>query len=353
MKKTITICCAVLLVMGAIAFTSCDSKTGAPKVKDPEVELDAALEESDSEIPMKQVTVGQKTYNVADITDQMTVYKPNVNRDRCFFVISKKEYRLYVYEVSADKKDTALVAHFPVCYAVNKEAKTMSGDMCTPECSMDNPFKITQIVDATTWCHDFGDGRGEIKAYGAWFMRLETPGFKGVGIHGSTNNAASVPGRDSEGCIRLRDADLLVLHDSFAAVGIPVIIKSYTEPKLPFEVKAQEALGDKYKRPVPGYPMPEDATADAQPTAAPVEAADAAPADAAVDAVVDGSPIDAAPAANASTSLGAKPSDAELQKLQRPTSSPKPSANTKKPAANTKKPAANTKKPAAPAKKKK
>ena len=328
MKKTITICCAVLLVMGAIAFTSCDSKTGAPKVKDPEVELDAALEESDSEIPMKQVTVGQKTYNVADITDQMTVYKPNVNRDRCFFVISKKEYRLYVYEVSADKKDTALVAHFPVCYAVNKEAKTMSGDMCTPECSMDNPFKITQIVDATTWCHDFGDGRGEIKAYGAWFMRLETPGFKGVGIHGSTNNAASVPGRDSEGCIRLRDADLLVLHDSFAAVGIPVIIKAYTEPKLPFEVKAQEALGDKYQRPTPGYPMPEEATADAH-SAAPAEAENDASQSIGLDgpASSEANAKPSTPNAQSSTSLGSKPSDEELKKLQRPKA---PAAPTKK-----------------------
>jgi len=335
MKKSITLCCAVLLAMGAIAFTSCDGKT-APKVKDPEVELDAALEEADSEIPMKQVTVGQKTYNVADITDQMAVYKPNVNRDRCFFVISKKEYRLYVYEVSADKKDTALVAHFPVCYAVNKEAKTRSGDMCTPECSMDEPFKITQIVDATSWCHDFGDGRGEIKAYGAWFMRLETPGFKGVGIHGSTNNAASVPGRDSEGCIRLRDADLLVLHDSFAAVGIPVVIKAYTEPKFPFEVKAQEALGDKYQRPVPGYPMPEEATADTH-SAAPVETADNAAQSIGLDA-----PASPEATAQPSTSLGSKPSDAELKKLQRP----------KTPAAPKAKPA-ETKKPAAPTKKKK
>ena len=55
-------------------------------------------------------------------------------------------------------------------------------------------------------------------------MRLETPGFKGIGIHGSTNNEASVPGRDSEGCIRLRDSDLIVLHDRYAQVGTPVVI---------------------------------------------------------------------------------------------------------------------------------
>ena len=35
----------------------------------------------------------------------------------------------------------------------------------------------------------------------------------GIGIHGSTNNESSVPGRGSEGCIRLRDDDLIQLKE--------------------------------------------------------------------------------------------------------------------------------------------
>lgn len=201
------------------------NNTSQPNTQDPTSDTNMVAGGSHHDtVPMKLVTVGQKTYNVAQTGDSMHIYRQEAARERCFFVISKREYRLYVYEVSADKKDTALVAHFPVCYAVNKEAKTRSGDMCTPECTMDAPFTISQIQDASTWEHDFGDGRGPIKAYGAWFMRLETPGFKGIGIHGSTNNEASVPGRDSEGCIRLRDSDLIVLHDRYAQVGTHVVI---------------------------------------------------------------------------------------------------------------------------------
>ena len=204
---------------------------------------------------MIQVTVGEKTYDVANQNDEMHIYRQQVKPDSCFFVISKREFRLYVYEQVG--KDTLLVAHFPVCYARYPEAKTKSGDMRTPESTLEKPFTICQIQEATDWCHDFGDGRGSIPSYGDWFMRLETPRFTGVGIHGSTNNEASVPGRDSEGCIRLRDADLRVLHDQFAVVGTPVIISGVQQPKYPFEQKAQVALGDQYVAPTyPRTPEP-------------------------------------------------------------------------------------------------
>ena len=204
------------------------------------------------DIPMKRLTSGSKTYNVADIEDSMHIYRDNVDKDSCFFVISKREYRLYVYQ--ATEGDTLLAAHFPICYAINPEAKEKSGDMRTPECGLDSPFVITEIVNATTWHHDFGDGRGNIPSYGAWFMRLRT-GFNGVGIHGSTNNEASVPGRDSEGCIRLRDDDLLLLHDLYAQVGTPVVIKSITASRYEFETRAQEAVGDSYLAPREGNPL--------------------------------------------------------------------------------------------------
>ena len=102
----------------------------------------------------------------------------------------------------------------------------------------------------------FGDGRGQIKAYGDWFIRLKLTGSlagnRSIGIHGSTNNEASVPGRDSEGCIRLRDADIITLHDLYAQVGQKVLIKGVGERKLPFEEKAEAALGNKYVAPTAG-----------------------------------------------------------------------------------------------------
>lgn len=172
----------------------------------------------------------------------MHIYKEKVVKKNCFFVVSKKELILSVYEVVG--KDTVLAATFPICYGRNKGNKTKQGDGCTPECSMQKPFYILEIKDAHTWRHDFKDGRGSILAYGHWFMRLDLSSSdcnpnvrsnRSIGIHGSTNNAKSVPGQGSEGCIRLRDADLLVLHDRYAQVGQKVTIFPITHKKLSFE----------------------------------------------------------------------------------------------------------------------
>lgn len=154
--------------------------------------------------------------------DSATFYSPVVNKKNCFILISKPELRLYVCEVMDG--DTIKRVHYPVCVGLNMGQKQKKGDMKTPECTSDNPFVITEIVDASTWHHDFGDGRGSILAYGNWFMRLKTPGHSGIGIHGSTNNESSVPGRGSEGCIRLRNNDLDELKENYAFVGMKVVI---------------------------------------------------------------------------------------------------------------------------------
>lgn len=157
--------------------------------------------------------------------------KPNV-REHCFLVVSKKELTLSVYEVRG--VDTVKIAGFDCCLGKNYGDKQKRGDMKTPECTLHNPFKIRSIENSSWWTHDFGDGRGSIKAYGKWFMRLSST-FSGIGIHGSTNNESSVPGRQSEGCIRLRDEDIETLKVDYAFVGMKVIVKGEDEGKLPFE----------------------------------------------------------------------------------------------------------------------
>lgn len=202
---------------------------------------------------------GSKVFDVADINDVAKVYRTAAVKENCFVVISKQEYRLYVYEKVGG--DTLLAAHFPVCYARKTGPKTRTGDMSTPECSLKHPAYIMQIQDASAWTHDFKDGRGSFRAYGPWFMRLNLSksdcaqgcrNNRSIGIHGSTGNAQSVPGNDSEGCIRLRDADLRVFHNMFARVGTPVVIKAYTQGKFPFEKKAEKACND-YLHPTKGY----------------------------------------------------------------------------------------------------
>ncbi len=199
----------------------------------------------------------------ADCTAAATgsgTYRPDTARVYCsdndidtsseFIVISKKELRLKVYARQNNSGDTVLVARYPVCLSRTLGQKHGSGDMRTPESEPGKPFKIKQIQDASDWHHDFGDGRGSILSYGHWFMRLETP-FSGIGIHGSTNNEDKMPGRDSEGCIRLRDTDLLHLVANYARPGMTVIIKTETQGQLPFETRLKNGadIGHKIEPP--------------------------------------------------------------------------------------------------------
>ena len=154
-------------------------------------------------------------------------------------VVSKRDMTLSVYDRNA-AGDTIMVAQFPCCMGKNKGDKVKRGDMRTPESPAGKPFKITMIQDASTWKHDFKDGRGEIKAYGHWFLRLETPGHRGIGIHGSTNNENTVPGRASEGCIRLLDKDIITLKEHFAYVGMPVTVQPEDQAPLPWELRARQ-----------------------------------------------------------------------------------------------------------------
>ena len=171
----------ILYILAAFfAMTSCGSGNATETV-----------EPVNETIEMQQDTVEVVA------ADTATIYSDVVNQKNCFIVISKPEYRLYVCEVVDG--DTVKRAHFPVCVGKAKGQKQKKGDMKTPECTAENPFTITEIVDASNWHHDFGDGRGSILSYGHWFMRLKTPGHSGIGIHGSTNNESSVPGRGSEG----------------------------------------------------------------------------------------------------------------------------------------------------------
>lgn len=119
-----------------------------------------------------------------------------------YIVIDKPAYRLSVIE----KGDTIFRA--PVCLAKNYGNKTRKGDHKTPE----GTFQITSIEDASSWSHDFHDGRGKINgAYGPWFFRLNVAVSTHIGIHG-TCFPESMGTRDSDGCIRLRNEDIVRLR---------------------------------------------------------------------------------------------------------------------------------------------
>lgn len=128
-------------------------------------------------------------------------------------VIDKASMTLSAY------RDGGLLCRFDVATGRMPGNKVGEGDMRTPE----GTFTISEIVDASKWTHDFGDGLGEIEGcYGPWFMRLVTPPHTGIGIHG-THDPASLGHRASEGCIRLLNEHCDSLRH-MVTIGTPVTI---------------------------------------------------------------------------------------------------------------------------------
>lgn len=116
-----------------------------------------------------------------------------------FILISKQEMRLKLIDYKGDELFSA-----PVAVGMNAGNKKAVGDMRTPE----GVFQVVDIQQASDWEHDFGDGKGNVKgAYGDYFIRLEVPGHKGIGIHG-THLPESIGTRASEGCIRMNNEEL-------------------------------------------------------------------------------------------------------------------------------------------------
>lgn len=156
--------------------------------------------------------------------------------------IHKLSYKLELYEKG--KKEP--LRSYDIAVARNTGDKQKPGDNRTPTSwgraveipskyvgakigvnSQEVPFRVEEICDASTWSHDFRDGKGVIeKAYGPWFISLDT-GWEGIGIHG-THDPDSIGTKASEGCIRLlnKNVDELkkIIYSDNKGIGTGVII---------------------------------------------------------------------------------------------------------------------------------
>ncbi len=131
-----------------------------------------------------------------------------------FIVIDKQAFKLTLVDAAGQP-----IKEYGISCAINYGPKKVRGDHKTPE----GTFKINELLNAKGLTHDFKDGKGPIKdAYGPWFLRLDVPGFWDIGIHG-TPFPESIGTRATEGCIRLRNEDILDLK-SRVKLGTVVII---------------------------------------------------------------------------------------------------------------------------------
>lgn len=137
-----------------------------------------------------------------------------------FIIVDKEQMQLHLMDYEGNEVKT-----YGICCGKNYGDKQVIGDMKTPE----GIFRITDIEDSSTWGHDFKDGKGRIEgAYGPWFLRLAVPGHKGIGIHG-THKPESIGTRDTEGCIRLANADIEDLKDRVNPGMVVVVLPSYND----------------------------------------------------------------------------------------------------------------------------
>ena len=129
-------------------------------------------------------------------------------------VIDKQNFTLTYYDA-----DGTPVKVYRIACGRNLGNKTRRGDHKTPE----GTFKINQLLNAKGIPHDFNDGKGPVKdAYGPWFLRLDVPGYRDIGIHG-THLPESIGSRVTEGCIRLTNEDITDLK-SRVWLGMSVTI---------------------------------------------------------------------------------------------------------------------------------
>jgi hypothetical protein len=110
-------------------------------------------------------------------------------------VVDKTDFRLKVYEITSGN----LVGDYPITIGKNPDLadKEEVGDNRTPE----GTFKVVSIEDSSGWVYE------DEYAYGPWFIRLATPPWTGIGIHG-TNEPEKIGMPDSRGCIRMHNDDV-------------------------------------------------------------------------------------------------------------------------------------------------
>lgn len=211
------------IALASTALIACGSKEKSKAVAQPllpptEQTQQELLQQLDQQ-PVSDTTAMQMGETVTPSTaaqNPTEIALDGNSKMASYIVISKESMTLTLFDANGKA-----IYRFPVAVGKNYGNKKKSGDMKTPE----GQFTVQQIQDASSWTHDFKDGKGVIHgAYGNWFIRLSTPPHKGIGIHG-THAPSSIGTRASEGCIRLRNEDLNKLRP-LVKVGMEVRIET-------------------------------------------------------------------------------------------------------------------------------
>lgn len=168
----------------------------------------------------KAVLEQEKATAEARAEQEKKQIREKADRREYHILVKKSSFTLYLLD-----EQNKVIRSYDCTIGKNPGQKEKRGDMKTPV----GTFYVDEIDDASYWTHDFGDGNGEIKgAYGPWFISLNTDDMSkgawgGIGIHG-THKPEAMRIRDSEGCVRLRNENVVELKQ-YVRVGTKVSIE--------------------------------------------------------------------------------------------------------------------------------
>lgn len=223
LSKIIMIFMAILMLASAMTIAGCaeekskeNAKTKVTETQKPQKTQEelAAEKKAKEEAEKKKLEAAEKAKR------EKALIKQNADQKKYSIFIKKSAYTLYLL----DNKNT-VIKSYDCTIGKNPGQKQKRGDMKTPT----GTFYVDEIDDASSWTHDFGDGKGEIKgAYGPWFISINTDemskgAWGGIGIHG-THKPNVMRAMDSEGCIRLQNQNVEELKQ-YVRVGTKVTIE--------------------------------------------------------------------------------------------------------------------------------
>ncbi len=194
-KIIAAIAAAILVVAAGLGYMYYTPKASAPttnsnvqQAADTKVPEKAETKSSEVKSAETQTPANEQSKQITAETKKLPQYT---------ILIDKSDFSLTL------KKDDQVEKIYSVAIGKNAGQKQQPGDLRTPS----GEFTVDEIIDSSSWTHDFKDGKGEIEgAYGPWFISLVT-GWDGIGIHG-THDPASIRTMVSEGCIRMNNADV-------------------------------------------------------------------------------------------------------------------------------------------------
>ena len=194
-KIIAVIAAAILVVAAGLGYMYYTPKASAPTMNS------KTQQDADTKVPEKAETKSSEVKSAETQTpanEQSRQIKAEQKKSAQYTIlIDKSDFSLTL------KKDDQVEKIYSVAIGKNAGQKQQPGDLRTPS----GEFTVDEIIDSSSWTHDFKDGKGEIAgAYGPWFISLET-GWDGIGIHG-THDPASIRTMVSEGCIRMNNADV-------------------------------------------------------------------------------------------------------------------------------------------------